>query len=485
MTTRPAHPVIYEINTWIWLGELSRRYGETITLDAVPAPEWDALAGLGIDALWLMGVWERSPAGIRIAAQHEGLVADFKRALPDFSPQDNVGSPYCVRSYVVNAHLGGPNGLTEARRMLAERKIRLILDYVPNHCAPDHAWVAQHPEYFIQGDAEDLSKNPGLFIMAGDRVFARGRDPHYPAWPDVVQLNAFHPGARRAMIATVLNIAGQCDGIRCDMTMLMMNPVFARTWGPRAGPEPAGEYWPALIQAVRKNHPDFLFLAEAYWDLEWQLQQQGFDFCYDKRLYDRLEHGNAESVRLHLCAERSYQDKLIRFIENHDEPRAAAAFSAQKAFAAAVTVATIPGAMLFHEGQFEGRKARLPVFLGRRPAEPPDPDIQAFYRMLLNIMKSDCLRNGQWRLCERSGRPDLAGDEKLVAWSWRDDREKYLIVVNLSDAPAQGQVRLPWNDLTGGVWLWIDLFTENVYEIKGDDLYVDLPAWGFHILTAS
>ena len=483
MTTRPAHPVIYKINTWVWLGELSRRYGETITLDAVSAEEWDALAGLGIDALWLMGVWERSPAGIRIAAQHEGLIADFKRALPDFSPQDNVGSPYCVRSYVVDAHLGGPNGLAEARRMLAERKIRLILDFVPNHIAPDHAWVAQHPEYFIQGDPEDIRKDPGSFILIENQVFARGRDPHYPAWPDVVQLNAFHAGARRAMIATVLNIAGQCDGIRCDMTMLMMNPVFARTWGPRAGPEPAGEYWPALIQAVRKNHPDFLFLAEAYWDLEWQLQQQGFDFCYDKRLYDRLEHGNAESVRLHLCAERSYQDKLIRFIENHDEPRAAAAFSAQKAFAAAVTVATIPGARLFHEGQFEGRRIRLPVFMGRRPAEPPDPDIQAFYRMLLNIMKSDCLRNGQWRLCERSGRPDLAGDEKLVAWSWRDDREKYLIVVNLSDAPAQGQVRLPWDEPDGGSWT--DLFAGNVYEIKGGGLSVDLPAWGFHILTAS
>jgi hypothetical protein len=460
MNTRPAYPVIYEINTWVWLGELGRRYARTMTLDAVPAEEWDALAGLGIDALWLMGVWERSPAGILIAAQHKGLVTDFKRALPDFSPQDNVGSPYCVRSYVVDTHLGGPDGLMKARRMLAERNIRLILDFVPNHVAPDHAWTAQHPEYFIHGDAEDLSKNPGLFVRAGDRIFACGRDPHYPAWPDVLQLNAFHPEARQAMIETVLNIAGQCDAIRCDMAMLVMNSVFAQTWGPIAGPEPAGEYWPALIHAVRKKYPDCFFLAEAYWNLEWQLQQQGFDFCYDKRLYDRL--------------------KLIRFIENHDEPRAAAAFSRREAFAAAVTTATIPGARLFHEGQFEGRRIRLPVFLGRRPAEPPDPEIQAFYCMLLNILKSDCLRNGQWRLCERIGRPDPAGDEKLVAWSWRDDREKYLIIVNLSDAPAQEQVRLPWNGPDGGSWA--DLFTGKVYEIKGNDLYVDLPARGFHIL---
>jgi glycosidase len=483
MTTRPAHPVIYEINTWVWLGELSRQYGKTITLDAVPAQKWDALADLGIDALWLMGVWERSPAGIRIAAQHEGIVADFKRALPDFSPQDNVGSPYCVRNYIVDAHLGGPDGLMEARRMLAERKIRLILDYVPNHVAPDHPWVAQHPEYFISGNQEDFLRDPGSFIPAENRVFARGRDPHYPAWPDVLQLNAFHTGARQAMIETVLNIAGQCDGIRCDMAMLVMNSVFAQTWGSRAGPEPTQEYWPALIQSVRKKYPDCLFIAEAYWDLEWQLQQQGFDFCYDKRLYDRLEHGHAESIRLHLCAERSYQDKLIRFIENHDEPRAATAFSVQKALAAAVTVATIPGARLFHEGQFEGRKIRLPVFLERRPAEPPDPEIQAFYRMLLNILKSDCLRNGQWRLCEPSGRPDPAGEENLVAWCWKSDRESCLIVVNLSGKAAQGQAQPAWNNPIGRPCT--DLFTGDVHEIKGDGLYIDLPAWGFHILKCN
>jgi hypothetical protein len=482
MTTRPAHPVIYEINTWVWLGELSRQYGRPIHLGVVPAREWNALADLGIDALWLMGVWERSPAGARIAMQNQGLVADFKRTLPDYSPADTIGSPYCVRRYIVDAHLGGPEGLAAARRMLAERNVGLIVDFVPNHCAPDHPWVMEHPEYFIQGDQEDIRKEPGSFMQIGNRIFACGRDPHYPAWPDVLQLNAFHAEARRAMIETALTVAGQCDGIRCDMAMLVMNSVFARTWGPRAGSEPAQEFWPELICAVRKHRLSFLFMAEAYWDLEWQLQQQGFDFCYDKRLYDRLKQETAESVRLHLCAERAYQDKLMRFIENHDEPRAATAFPSQKAFTAAVTIATVPGARLFHEGQFEGRRIRLPVFLGRRPDEPVDLDVKAFYDRLLAILGSDCLRNGQWRLCERSGRPDLAGNEKLVAWSWRNEKESCLIVVNLSDAPVQGQVRPAWNNPTGEPWT--DLFTGHVHEIKSDELSVDLPAWGFHILKS-
>ena len=487
---RPAHPAIYEINTWPWLDELSREYGRILTLDDVPDLHWDAIADLGINILWLMGVWERSPAGVRIVMQNKGIMADLRRTLPDFSPADLVGSPYCVRNYRVDRRLGGPEALATVRRKLAKRNIRLILDFVPNHVAPDHPWITEHPEYLIQGDRKDLRNDPGSFLEADDHIFARGRDPHYPAWPDVVQLNAFHPEMRRAMTGTILEIAGQCDGIRCDMAMLVMNPVFSQTWRERAGRPPLGEYWPGMIQATRHKHPYFIFIAEAYWNLEWQLQQQGFDFCYDKRLYDRLEHGNAESVRLHLCAERSYQDKLVRFIENHDESRAAAAFSPQRERAAAIAAATIPGARLFHEGQFEGRKVRLPVFLGRRPAESPNMDIHAFYLNLLKILGSNCLKNGEWQLCERTGWPDNASYESLVAWIWKDDRERYLIAVNLSYTEAQAQVKLPWDGLAGGLWRLNDLFTGDVYETDGDmlqqsGLYVDLPAWGFHVFSVT
>ena len=177
---------------------------------------------------------------------------------------------------------------------------------------------------------------------------------------------------------TLADIAGQSDGVRCDMAMLLVNHVFERTWGGRAGERPATDYWSEVIAATKHSNPDFLFVAEAYWDLEWELQQQGFDYCYDKRLYDRLEHDTAESVRLHLCADRAYQRRLVRFIENHDEPRASSVFSPEEERAAAVTMATIPGAKLFHEGQFEGRRVRVPVFLARRPAEPVDPDLFGF-----------------------------------------------------------------------------------------------------------
>ncbi len=483
----PKYPLIYEINTWVWLRELGQKYREPITLASVPSEEWDALAAFGFDAVWFMGVWERSPAGIRISMRNEGLLADFRRALPDFTDQDNVGSPYCVRRYLVDAELGGRQGLALAREALAGRGLRLILDYVPNHVAPDHPWALEHPEYFIQGTAEDLERDPDAFLSAGEKVIACGKDPYFPAWPDVLQLNAFHPGLRQAAIETVAEIASQCDAMRCDMAMLLMNQIFERTWGERTGPKPAAEYWPELISAVKRTQPAVKFIAEAYWDLEWELQLHGFDYCYDKRLYDRLEHEAAESVRLHLCADLAYQDKLVRFIENHDEPRAANTFHPSKQLAAAVTVATLPGARLFHEGQFEGRTMRLPVFLGRRPQEPVNMELQAFYRNLLQAVNTDAFREGEWRLCERNGWPDNQSHLNLVAWCWRHGADRYLIVVNLSDYRSQGLVRVPWNEVGAQRWRLIDPLSGEEFERDGSvmietGLYVDLAPWRCHFL---
>ena len=434
-----------------------------------------------------MGVWERSPAGIDVSMQNPGLLTDFHRALPDFVAADNVGSPYCVRNYVVDPHLGGPEGLAVARKELAQRGLRLMLDFVPNHVAPDHPWVTDHPDYFLKGNYEDSVREPAAFLPAGgDVFFACGKDPFFPAWPDVLQLNAFNPGLRAAIMETVSSIADQCDGVRCDMAMLVMNDIFQRTWGDRAGSRPAGEFWPEVIGAVRASHPGFLFMAEAYWDLEWELQQQGFDFCYDKKLYDRLEHGPAENVRLHLCADLAYQERLVRFIENHDEPRAAAIFSPEKARAAAVLATTLPGAVLLHEGQFEGRKVRLPVFLARRPDEPPDAEVRAFYATLLGAIEKEGLRNGEWRLCDREGWADNQSCLNIVAWSWKQENARHLVVVNLSDQRSQGKIRLPWSELAGCSWSLADLLDGTVLTRDGSDLrenglYVDLEPWRFHL----
>jgi glycosidase len=484
MSVWPLYPTIYEINTWIWLADLSRKAGTAIDLSRLPAAEWDAIAAFGFDAVWFMGVWERSPAGTTIANRNEDLLRDFHRALPDYTPEDNVGSAYSIRRYVVDQHLGGPEGLAVARRELASRGMKLLLDFVPNHIAPDHPWVSEHHEYLICVNAEDARNDPASFMSVNGRYCACGRDPFFPAWPDVIQLNAFHPGLRQAAIETVASIAAQCDGVRCDMAMLLLNEVFERTWGSRPGPRPPAEYWSGLIAAIKNAYPDFRFIAEAYWDMEWQLQQQGFDFCYDKRLYDRLEHGDAESVRLHLCADLAYQQKLLRFLENHDEPRAADAFSPAKERAAAVVTSSLPGARMFHEGQLEGRKVRPPTFMGRRPTEPADTELLAFYSKLLAAIDAPVFRDGQWKLCERSGWPDNASFQNLVAWCWAKDDDRRLIVVNLSDNAVQAQVQVPWEDVHGASWKLTDAFSGTSYDREGEEmnapgLYIEAEPWGY------
>ena len=358
------------------------------------------------------------PPASRSRCPTTNLRASFGAALPDWQTSDVVGSPYCVRGYVVDDHFGGPDGLASAREALAARGMGLILDFVPNHVAPDHPWTATQAGVVRVGHR----RGPAAAIRRrlssiGGRVLANGRDPYFPAWPDVVQLNAFAPALRAAVIETLNEIADQCDGVRCDMAMLVMNDVFARTWGDRVGPAPSTDYWPTVIPAVREAHPGFLFLAEAYWDLEWALQQQGFNYCYDKRLYDRILHGPAEQVRLHLLADDEYQHGLVRFVENHDEPRAASAFGSTRSQVAAVTALTQTGARLVHNGQLEGATVHLPVFLGRYPTEPTDEALLAFYRTFLPALADPTFRHGQLatvRTVRMAGRRSIPKPRRLV-----------------------------------------------------------------------
>ncbi|MGH3278980.1 MAG: alpha-amylase family glycosyl hydrolase [Trebonia sp.] len=493
MTGWPDQPVIYEINTAIWLGDLSRAAVRRVTLADVPASAWDDVTPAGIDAVWLMGVWERSPAGLELANADPGLQASFRDAVPDLRPDDVTGSPYCVRRYAVDPSFGGPEALAAARATLAARGVRLLLDYVPNHVAPDHPWVTAHPDLFVNGSESDIAAAPAAWTRASGHILAHGRDPYFPPWPDVVQLDAFSPALRAATAQTLADIAAQCDGIRCDMAMLLTNQVFAKTWGGRTGREPAEEFWPTVLAGLRTRHPETVLLAEAYWDMESTLQQQGFDFCYDKRLYDRIVAGDVTGVRDHLRADLDYQSRLVRFLENHDEPRIAGRLPGDAERAAAMAVATLPGATLWHEGQFEGRRVRPPVFLSRRPSEPLDPGLVGWHRRLLAVVASHRVRAGTWQPLEAGGWPDNQSCRNLLACSWSAESaecgvNRHVVVVNLSGEPAQGRLPLGWPDLPGRRWRLTDLLQDRVFERDGEELagpglFVDLQPWQSHLLA--
>ena len=490
MDSWPKYPTVYEINAWVWLNDLSRAYGRTLTLGEVPRPELERLAGYPFDALWLMGVWERSPGARRISRTHPVLLEEYRRVLPDYTEADVVGSPYAISGYRVDPALGGDEGLAELRARLREWGLRLVLDFVPNHMAIDHPWVSGRPELLVRGDAESLAREPRNYFRAGAgaaaSVFAHGRDPYFEGWPDTVQLDYRRAETRDAMAEALLSVAAKCDGARCDMAMLVTRDVFLRTWGGEFDAAGA-EFWPEAVARLRAEHPGFLLMAEVYWDMEYALQQQGFDFAYDKRLYDRLLGDEAEGVRAHLRADLGYQSRLVRFVENHDERRAQEAFGPARAPAAAALTLTLPGLRLLHEGQLEGRRAKLSVHLGRRPQEPADAGVAGLYRRLLAALSRAVFHDGEWAQLEpREAWPGNDSRRHFVASRWTLGEDLRLFAANLSPGPAQCFLPLGLPALSGRPWLLKDLLSEAEYLRDGDDLlshglYLDVPAYGHHL----
>src|SRR5687767_11999739 len=488
MDSWPKYPTVYEINTWVWLSDLSRARGRTLTLGDVPAEELDRLADVRFDALWLMGVWERSPGARLISRTHPALLEEYRRSLPDFAEADIVGSPYAVRGYRVEPALGGDEGLAELRARMSERGLRLILDFVPNHMAIDHPWVAERPELLVAGDDASLAREPRNYFRAGasSRVFAHGRDPYFEGWPDTVQLDYRRAETREAMTAALLSVAARCDGARCDMAMLVTREVFLRTWGGEFD-APGAEFWPEAVARLRAERPGFLLMAEVYWDMEYEMQRQGFDFAYDKRLYDRLLGDDAEGVRAHLRADLGYQGRLARFVENHDERRAQEAFGAERAPAAAALTLTLPGLRLLHEGQLEGWRTKLSVHLGRRPQETADAGVEAFYRRLLAALSHAVFHEGAWALVDPRAAWD--GNEswrRFAAGLWSFGEELRLFAANLSHDRAQCYLPLGAPALAGRAWLLRDLLSEAEYARDGGQLlapglYLDVPAYGRHL----
>lgn len=484
-----SHPHLYEISTWVWLEDLSARQGRTVTLETVPEEEWNRLRDLGFDLIWLMGVWKRSAVGRRIARSDSSLFGNYDGALPGWTMSDVVGSPYSIRDYCPDPRIGTWAALDTVCEKLHARGMRLILDFVPNHTAPDHPWVETHPEFYVQGTLRDFRTNPAAFFLAEccDTTFfiARGKDPYFPAWRDTAQLNYFNPATRRAMLDILSQLARHCDGARCDMAMLSLNNVFGKTWGSlvSAFPAPHEEFWSAAIDAF----PEFIWIGEVYWDMECRLQQLGFDFTYDKRLYDCLLGGDAHAVRGRLAADIAYQKKTVRFLENHDERRAAAAFGQEKLSAAATLIATLPGMRFYHQGQLEGKKLHLPVQLRRTAAEAPDERAQSLYGKLLAISQHEAFHRGEWRLLQIRSSGDASFDN-LIAYQWQLAAELKIVVVNLSPEVCQGTIRLEYPIDASSTYRLRDELDDEIYNWRGRDLsetglFVRLGVYQSHILN--
>lgn len=485
---------LYEINTRVWL----RRFDQGIiksTLNDVPNSYWDNLAKKGIDYIWLMGIWKTCNSVIDRCCFEEGLKKSYDRALKGWKPEDVIGSPYAIDVYEINPELGDHKSLLELKSRLNKKGIKLILDFVPNHYSADTRLIKTNSGIFLSIDKELFDRDPHTYYQPNNneqKYFAHGRDPFFPAWQDTIQINIFSKEARKFLINTLLALAKICDGVRCDMSMLLLNNVFKNTWGGVLGKngfdKNEAEFWMEAISEIKKERADFLFIAEAYWDLEYDLQQIGFDFTYDKKLTDRLKFAPAKEIHDHLLADYDYQKKSLRFVENHDEERAAAILGKEKSKAAAVIISTIQGMRFYYDGQFEGKKIKLPVQLGREPEELLNNELKDFYNKLLTITSHEIFNRGKWIFLEPE--PSLDNNttfSNILVWIWSFKDEKRLIVINYSETLSTCRIKL---DVRGYPedFLIKDLLNDQSYmrsaeEVYNSGLYIELKPFHSHIFT--
>lgn len=487
---------IYEINTRIWLRELSEKYKRDIKLGSVPEEELGCLKKSGFDALWLMGVWRSSAKGRQIALNDDELRRDFREALPDVKPDDIACSPYAIIGYEPDPSLGAIDGLVEFKERLHKKGLKLILDFIPNHLAVDHPWVDSNPGYFLHGTGQDLRDNPQTFFSIGNKIiFAHGKDPYFPAWSDVVQLNYFNPDTRQAMRDELLKVSSLCDGVRCDMAMLILKGIQRQIWGDRVFDgnkfnEPLDEFWQGAIAGIKQRYPEFIFIAEAYWGLEAQLISFGFDYAYDKSFYDALRDVDREKIRGGLFEHGELAHAKLRFIENHDESRALSAFGAKRSLAAALIMAMAPGAHLFYQGQMEGYSIKLPIQLVRPPKEEMRGEISLFYSKLLSNLNSIGEGEGSWNLLDAL--PAWEGEHTFRNFFLFFNRNSpmHLAVINYSDSRSQCYAPLDLADLPSNNVVFKDLLGSVEYvrpgsEIASRGLYLEMPEYGFHLFRVT
>jgi glycosidase len=332
----------------------------------------------------------------------------------------------------------------------------------------DTTWLNDHPEYFIHrvlnASESDLSdddlkqKYPGYFPYrtpaypdGGRRVpktilVAYGKDPYFYPWIDTAQLDYANPALRRRMIDLLCHWAKTVDGVRCDMAMLVIREQVKIHRHPDMSWQEFNqlmphEFWSEAIQAVKKVNPNFVFMAETYWSMEGFLQTLGFDYTYNKPLYEAIcsaaHSGHAEGLMNFLrLLGTDFLKRSVHFLENHDEERAMNVLGADQQKAAAAILCTLPGVALLHQGQMEGRRERLPVQrVIPLHQEAVHSELQQFYQRLLKATSLPVFQEG--RLI-----PLYSNNPALASYARLDDDSKVLVIVNMSPKTQRGSLFL-------------------------------------------
>ncbi|KAG2385487.1 hypothetical protein C9374_003302 [Naegleria lovaniensis] len=490
------NPILYEISTRPWLYELSQKYGYKIRLNNIPMQEFQNLKQLGVQYVWLMGMWTIGEYGRCRATDLSMRATDYALNLPDYQMEDIIGSPYQVLQYTVNElEIGTDNDLINLRQKLNAMGLKLMLDFVPNHSAVDNPNVWQNSSLYVL-NPPSVSQPYDAYSYLPNGV-AYGKDGYFPAWTDTAQFNYWNPQTRTIQLTNLMKVASMADGIRCDMAMLLLNSQINRIWGSqliaRGYNQPSTEFWEWAISAVKQKYPNTIFMAECYWGLNSQLQQLGFDFTYDKDLYDALTtNSNAQNIHNYLLQQPiQYISHSAHFVENHDQARAVANFgSVARANAACAISFSIPGLKFSYFGQWIGKKNPLVVQLRRSTSEPIQPSAVQFYNTFIPLVSNFTTPDAifSYKTVSQS-----SAAYRVFAFHWRlpNSGVSYLVTVNYSENQGSGAIVLDDVPNVAGDVPFVDVmngntvYMRNAQQVRTSGLFVVLSSYQIQIFKYS
>jgi len=494
-----ANVVMIAKMVYVWLGQLSKTYGvEVHTLDQIPDAELDRLSRWGFSGLWLIGIWERSPASQRI----KHITGN----------PDAISSAYSLYDYVIANDLGGEGALDNLKRRCAERGIRLASDMVPNHTGLYSKWILEHPDWFIQLDyppypdytfnGPDLSNDGrvGLFIEDGYwdkrdaavvfkyvnretgrvRYIYHGNDGTSTPWNDTAQLNYLIPDVREAVIGTILHVARQFPIIRFDAAMTLAKKHYQRLWFPLPGhgsvPSRAEhgmdrpsfdavfptEFWRDVVDRVAVEAPDTLLLAEAFWLMEgYFVRTLGMHRVYNSAFMNMLKMQENAKYRQTLKNVLEFEPEILKrfvnFMNNPDERTAVEQFGKEgKYFGATVLLVTMPGLPMFGHGQIEGFHEKYGMEYRRAYwDEPVDQALVARHESnIFPLMRRRHIFSGSEQFVLYDFFAGSQVDENVFAYSNRSGGERGLILYHNCFADTAGWIKFSCasarKDVAGG-----------------------------------
>jgi glycosidase len=480
--------VLMAKSTLVWLDQLSRRYARPIrTLDQIPDEELDTLARWGFTGLWLIGIWERSPASRRI----KRLCGN-----PEAEP-----SAYSLTRYTVAGSLGGEPALAALKERCLRRGIRLASDMVPNHTGLDAAWVREHPDWYIQVpfppfpsytfNGPNLSEDPGIGIYLEDHYYDRtdaavvfkrvdfgsgearyiyhGNDGTHLPWNDTAQLDYLKPEVREAVLGTILDVARRFSIVRFDAAMTLTRRHYQRLWYPEPGsggdiPSRAEhglsrprfqrrmprEFWREVVDRVAQEAPDTLLLAEAFWLMEgYFVRTLGMHRVYNSAFMNMLKMEDNRNFRSLIKNTLEFDPQILKryvnFLNNPDEETAIAQFgTGDKYFGVCLLMATLPGLPMFGHGQVEGFREKYGMEYARAYLdERPDRGlVERHEREIFPLLRRRWLFSEveHFRLFDLYTQ-EGAVNEDVIAFSNRAGQERALVLYNNRYAEAKGWIR--------------------------------------------